>query len=309
MKTENIFEQWIKPVSIEAFKQNYLDQNFFHHSIKRGRKPIDWTNLNRLLEQTAFWNFDNFKLYFDREPVPLEQYCCQEPSHQGQMVYRPHALAVQHWLSQGGSLVLNDIESLVPDIKRLAAGIKQIFGGRIQANLYASMDAIPAFDSHFDVHDVFVFQTEGQKVWRLYQQRFEAPIAHPKFNQLTQVQHDQAKGAVLAEITLKSGDFLYVPRGYYHDALATQGPSMHLTLGLTRPIGLDVISLLFEAALDHASFRHYLEREKLSENCEKLVSDLIDIIKDNNFQAKVDRLFQTEPETNAYSLPWIHRKK
>ncbi|MGI4850957.1 MAG: JmjC domain-containing protein [Janthinobacterium lividum] len=307
MKTENIFEQWLKPLSLETFQQDYLDQKFLHHASKRGKKAIDWINLNRLLEQSAFWTCDNFKLYFNKEPVPITQYCTQVPSHQGQMIYRPHPPAVQHWLSQGGSLVLNDVESLVPDIKRLAGCLRQTFGGQIQANLYASMNAIPAFDSHFDVHDVFVFQAEGQKVWRLYAQRFEAPIAHPKFDQFTQAQHDQAKGALLAEITLRPGDFLYIPRGFYHDALATQGPSMHVTLGLARPIGLDLISLLFEAALDHASFRHYLNPHNLPKNCGVLMNHLAEIIKEDTFQTKVQQLFQTEQEVSLYSLP--HFKK
>lgn len=308
MKREDVFEQWLKPLSLGEFQHEYLDQKFLHHASKRGRKPLDWSILNRLLEQSAFWTFDNFKLYFNKEPVPLSQYCVQVPHHQGQTIYRPHPRSVLHWLSQGGSLVLNDIESLVPDIKRLAANMKQIFGGQIQANLYVSMDSIPAFDSHFDVHDVFVFQAEGQKVWRLYQQRFEAPIAHPKFDQLTQAQHDQAKGSLLAEITLKAGDFLYIPRGYYHDALATKGPSVHLTLGLTRPIGLDIISLLFEAALDRAAFRHYLERDNLPENCAKLERHLVDILKDNNFQAKVNQLFQTAQDSSSYGLPLFKQK-
>ncbi len=307
MNSENIFEQWIHPLSLAHFKQNYLHQKCLHHSPKKNRKVMNWTALNRLLDQGAFWTSDNLKLYLNKEPVPVDQYCALSVEGQGHRIYRPHPHAVHHWLSQGGSLVLNDIHTLIPEIKQLASNLRHLFQGRIQANLYVSMGAIPAFASHFDVHDVFVFQTEGQKEWYLYENRIDAPIAHPHFHLWAQDQHEQAKGNLQAKIMMKAGDFLYIPRGCYHDALAISGPSMHLTLGLTRPVGLDVISLLFENAVDQSLFRQYLDPETSFETCKVLAQEIKKLMEGKDFQTKVSHLFQTEENIPSYKFPEIRK--
>ena len=62
------------------------------------------------------------------------------------------------------------------------------------------------------------------------------------------------------EVTLKPGDFLYLPRGQYHEALASASASLHVTFGVTAVIGLDFIHSLFERAVDDPLFRANLPR-------------------------------------------------
>jgi ribosomal protein L16 Arg81 hydroxylase len=45
---------------------------------------------------------------------------------------------------------------------------------------------------------------------------------------------------------MKPGDLLYLPRGQYHYALADDGGCIHIAFGVTYPIGIDVVSYLFE---------------------------------------------------------------
>jgi ribosomal protein L16 Arg81 hydroxylase len=63
---------------------------------------------------------------------------------------------------------------------------------------------------------------------------------------------------VLTAFDLKPGDILYLPRGQYHDALATGAASVHLAVGATEPIGIDLLSLLFEDAVGDPAFRRRL---------------------------------------------------
>jgi ribosomal protein L16 Arg81 hydroxylase len=37
---------------------------------------------------------------------------------------------------------------------------------------------------------------------------------------------------LLAEFDLRPGDAIYIPRGYVHDAVATDSTSLHLTVGM-----------------------------------------------------------------------------
>ena len=51
------------------------------------------------------------------------------------------------------------------------------------------------------------------------------------------------------------GDLLYIPRGQYHDALASSEGAIHLSFGVTHIIGFDILTMLFEQAMSDPLFR------------------------------------------------------
>ncbi|MCP4249748.1 MAG: hypothetical protein GY778_22120, partial [bacterium] len=112
-----------------------------------------------------------------------------------------------------------------------------------------------AFDTHFDTHEVFALHVEGEKTWRIYEGRVDRPIAHPGYKRLDKAYHDAHKGPVLMEVTLRPGDLLYIPRGYYHDALASSSGTIHVAFGVTHVIGYDVLNILLAHAVTDPVFR------------------------------------------------------
>ena len=57
---------------------------------------------------------------------------------------------------------------------------------------------------------------------------------------------------------MRPGDVLYLPRGWYHDALAVDGPSLHVTLSVTPLYGRILFRLLESAAMQDPAFRAWL---------------------------------------------------
>ena len=57
---------------------------------------------------------------------------------------------------------------------------------------------------------------------------------------------------------MRPGDVLYLPRGWYHDALATDGASLHVTWSITPADGRTVFDILKRLTQDEAAFRHFL---------------------------------------------------
>jgi hypothetical protein len=104
-------------------------------------------------------------------------------------------------------------------------------------------------------------QVEGEKTWNIWEGRAEWPIPHPAFRGQKQDHHDQAKGALRTQVHLKKGDILYLPRGWYHDALAEAPNSVHVAYGVHAPLGMDVLNVLVERALYDAEFRKPLPRQ------------------------------------------------
>ncbi len=56
-------------------------------------------------------------------------------------------------------------------------------------------------------------------------------------------------------VRLRPGDLLYIPRGYYHDALADSEGTLHISFGVTHVIGMDLLSLLLDHAVADPLFR------------------------------------------------------
>jgi hypothetical protein len=106
-------------------------------------------------------------------------------------------------------------------------------------NAYLSFGRGSALKAHWDEHDVLVVQVHGNKRWRSY----GTPVAFPVSN------HNAGKDLgteIMWEDVLEAGDMLYLPRGEVHEA-SVEGPhSVHLTIGLQTPSGIDFLLWLAE---------------------------------------------------------------
>jgi bifunctional lysine-specific demethylase and histidyl-hydroxylase MINA len=216
---------------------------------------MDWGTLSGLLSQSGLWSARSLELVLDTAKVDPKDYCRPGIDRDGRENLLADMDRVGAWLRRGASLVCNDIDSLTPGLKAAARALEVGVGGKAQANLYCSWQEHQAFDSHFDTHDVFALHVAGEKKWRIYQRHFEDPIAHPLFKTLGQEFHDRHKGPVSLELTMRPGDMLYIPRGWYHDALAATPGTVHIAFGVTTVIGLDLMTMLFERAVHDPLFR------------------------------------------------------
>jgi len=216
---------------------------------------MSWEQINSLLNMTAVWTPSSLQLVLNDKMVPPGQYCRPSVDAAGKPVPRPDAEIVTTLLRQGSSLVANDIDSLTPELAAVAGALESALNGKAQTNLYCSWNAHRAFNSHFDTHDVYAIHTQGEKVWHIYEGRLDNPISHPGFKNFGHEYHEKHKGRILAEITMQPGDLLYIPRGQYHDALASSDGTIHVSFGVTAVIGLDFLSLLYDQAMGDSQFR------------------------------------------------------
>lgn len=220
---------------------------------------FDWPALNRLLAMDV-WNARNMTVMLDGRKAPPAAYCDQTVNRSMNAGVYPNRDKVMALLAEGASLVLNDVGSLAPTVQAVADGLKQAFNARASANLYYSQRARQAFDSHYDRHEVFALQIRGRKKWRVYKGRADTPIEHPRFLNVPQSEYDRMKGSVDQEVTTKAGDVLYLPRGQFHDAIATDDDSLHITFSVQVPMGLTLIQDMALRLIDEPAFRADLPR-------------------------------------------------
>ena len=252
------FAEIIAPVTEAEFFETFHDRHFLHVPAPDPDKFADvmsWDIFTNMLNMTSIWSPTSLGVCLDTKMIPAEQYCREAVDRNNQPSFQPDAEKVKSWLRQGASLVANDVDTLWPGTAAAANALERRLGGKVQSNLYCSWNQHQAFDTHFDTHDVFALHCEGEKVWRIFEGRLDRPVANEAYKELGSEYHDEHRGAVAAEVTLRPGDLLYIPRGQYHDALASSDGAIHLAFGLTHVIGIDVLSMLFEQVMSDPLFR------------------------------------------------------
>ncbi|GBD43107.1 hypothetical protein HRbin40_00572 [bacterium HR40] len=302
------FQDLLAPMDLATFERDHLDRApaYIEGGAEKFRALMNWQILNRLLGMTTIWSTQSLKLVYDKEPVPPADYASPAPGRDGGQVLRPDPERVRRWLARGATLVANDIDQLTPELSTLARVMEEALGGKVQANLYLSSKKKQGFRVHYDTHDVFAIHCEGEKTWFVFEGRAEVPIAHPMFKTVPQEVHERQKGALWKEIRMKPGDLLYLPRGQYHYALADEGGCIHIALGVTYPIGLDVVSYLFERMVAEPIARHNLPRDQaaLAERLAALGNRIAEVLRDERTLADMRRFMRDYRwPRGSYDLP------
>lgn len=250
----------LAPITPERFLAEHFGRQPLHVAAESGapkRAVLPWADFNALLNQSSIWNAATLKLVRDTVAVPPEQYC-RVVQGQSSATLQPDPAKVSVQLATGASLIAGDAHLLTPALRGVTGELARAFTASINANIYCSFKGVQAFGSHFDLTDVIAVQTEGEKVWRLYENRADSPIDMPPDSPETRRWLEQSRGRVMAEIVMRPGDVLYLPRGWYHDALARDGASLHVTFSVLPLYGRILFSLLEQAAMQDPAFRAYL---------------------------------------------------
>lgn len=250
----------LHPITSAQFFAEYDDRKPLHipaGDAARKREVLTWAAWNGLLNQTGIWSASSLRLMRDHQAVPADQYC--QPIHTpAGLVMRPSAAKVEVFLSAGASLVGNEVTNLHAPVTAIAAALGEAYAAQVGANVYCSFQGVRAFGTHYDNHHVFVIQTEGEKVWNLYRNRADNPVDNPADTPETRLFFERSRGPVMQEVTMRPGDVLYLPRGWYHDALAKDGACLHITFSVAPLYGRILLSLLDHAAIQNPAFRAYL---------------------------------------------------
>jgi 50S ribosomal protein L16 3-hydroxylase len=128
----------------------------------------------------------------------------------------------------GETLLIRNSEKAHQQINTIAQDFRDLFKAPIDVQIYCTPGGHEGFDWHYDLEDVFVIQSVGEKEFYLRKNKF-------KIGKSVVLPKTTAELALLCDgpeirCTLKAGDWLYIPAGYWHKARALTD-SFHFSVG------------------------------------------------------------------------------
>ena len=96
------------------------------------------------------------------------------------------------------------------------------------------------FPVHQDGHHIFALQSYGRKEWRFWKPSIRQPLGHYSFPK------EAPPSSTPEVLTVNSGQILYIPTGWLHEAETRSDYSIHLTYGLHPLRWLDILSAVIE---------------------------------------------------------------
>jgi ribosomal protein L16 Arg81 hydroxylase len=195
-RTETIksLETLIAPLSLKEFFKKYWKRKAAIIADDNPQKFRQLLHWEQLQNLLVDCPENHMKCFDNGPPIPGEK-----------------ANLLQRW-HQGQTLHIERIEKLVPALEQLSGQIAEELKASTKMYAFCSHPNRPGAHLHYDRFDVFVLQIQGYKKWQVQLTRGRKPYL---------------------ERVLQPGDLLYLPRGHWHQAVASQEQSLHLTLGIS----------------------------------------------------------------------------
>jgi ribosomal protein L16 Arg81 hydroxylase len=210
--TATMIRNWLSSTPLESFLATHFEREpFVQPSTAADAVPLlDWDAVGRLLEARAdVMTVRKGRLVPDLVPAHLEE-----------------ARAV---LRDGCSLVIRNCDLHDGGLSQLARAFEADIGGEAAIQAFVSPTGSRSFGWHYDCEDVFIAQTAGVKE---YQLRRNTVNPAPTIDAMPRdMQYERETSTTVLACTLVPGDWLYVPRGWWHVGQAASD-SLSISIGL-----------------------------------------------------------------------------
>lgn len=211
-----MFGDWLVPDELQRF----LDESFARspYAAPGAAKPevplLTWETLDRVLAS--------------EQPVDVMTVSG------GRLVSAPVPRGerdVQRLMRLGVSTVVRASELHDPALAELARSFAKVLPGEIHVQLYATPAGTHSYGWHYDFEDVFIAQTLGIKD---YYFRANTVARHTQLGDVPDFSLIKAETSQLLTARLLPGDWLYIPRRFWHLVKCVQD-SLSISIGVMSP--------------------------------------------------------------------------
>jgi ribosomal protein L16 Arg81 hydroxylase len=209
--------------------------------LNRFQTLLDWDELNHLIESAHY---------------PIERLNVLRDSFSVTSFYlkggRVDSAALSSLLDEGGTLIFSRLDQFLPKLWRLCHQIAERTGERVTAEAIVTSGS-SALPQSYNKNDICVLQMAGSKRWQLC----GPPVVNPVKGMTDQ---PPPQSSPFFDETLRAGDFLFLPAGYWHRCENGPGRSLHVCIVFEPPYGRDVVTFLASQLMADETFKQPLTR-------------------------------------------------
>jgi ribosomal protein L16 Arg81 hydroxylase len=289
-------------ISQEEFRERYFEKKYLLVRSAFSPHEIAWSDIDELLLRIDPLP-PYFKLFHDGE-VSAQEFV-DEPlvPHAARRINKAR---FYDYLRRGATVVMNRLEQSSLQARRLCQQVGRFAGHPTMSNGYLSFGGKGTFGKHWDTHDVFVIQLLGKKRWQVFKPTWPLPLSHQKSEGIDQ-SAQSTLGAPELDCELHPGDLLYLPRGWWHQAIPADEGSFHLSVGAYAPTAMEFVQWICHERLSHLpSARVGLTGGEQQMNADEIAQEIAKALRDpkelENFHRSLNKAEQVTAEFDLRSI-------
>lgn len=225
------FKDLITPVGPDEFWDSYWEKKPL---VSRGRRAAAFASLFSLRD------VDRVITY--HRPPPGRIDLVSEHGFVRDNYLNPDGTAsvklVRELYLKGSTVILNGLHQTWEPLALFSGALEKCLSHPVAVSVYVTPPNFKGVSPHFDTQDNFLLQVEGHKHWKVYPPVQELPRVDGSYTLVPR----ERLGEAVCEATLHPGDVLYVPRGFVHEGVAGDRPSLHITVDVLVRTWLDFLT-------------------------------------------------------------------
>jgi ribosomal protein L16 Arg81 hydroxylase len=202
---------------------------------------LDWDELNHLVE-SAHYPIERLSVL--RDSFSVTSFYLKEG--------RADPAALSSLLDQGGTIIFSRLDQFLPRLWRLCHQIAEQIGEQVTAEAIVASGSNTLPQNYYN-NDICVLQMAGSKRWQLW----DPPVVNPVKGMTDQ---PAPQSSPFFDETLRAGDFLFLPAGYWHRCENGPGRSLHVCIAFEPPYGRDVVTFLADQLTADETLKQPLTR-------------------------------------------------
>ena len=229
------FEHLIAPIDADTFFRDTWEKNLL---VVSRNAPDYYSRVLSMRDVGSIIYFTRPKFFGLRSSMEAEHLKGIFPQEELQYYERDNDIAaLSGEYAQSKSLQIYRLEQRWQPVATLCRSLEATLRHPVNAAMFLTPKDSQGADVHYDNVDVFILQISGFKHWRIYKPTLSLPL-----REMADGIPEEDLVEPIQEVRLNPGDLLYMPRGYPHEAFASETSSLHITVAVQVFRWVDLIS-------------------------------------------------------------------
>lgn len=238
-----LFTELISPQSVKEFFNSYWTKSELYLSNGFNTNGLfHMDTLNTILNTNQdHLSFPVIRLIKNGKVVPETRYTELKSKRRQATAKQISIEKIIEFCNEGATFTFNGLDNYSNELSEFCSTLADELNEATQINCYLTQKGEQGLEPHYDHHEIFIIQVQGEKEWELFGKADNYPLPTNRHYEQGEPNYKDKRN-----YTLKVGDVLYIPRGMWHQARTSSKSSLHLTLNVMCNLRVDFLHWLID---------------------------------------------------------------